>query len=185
MFNRFIFQIFLIIISIGLVVVYVNPTYKEIKNLNVENSEYSTALNTSKELGAIRDQKVEIYNSFTSEDLEKLKKMLPDTVDNVRLVMDINNLALSHDIVIKDTEVHTSDGQNQGKSDAQFNDPLEYGFVTLDFSFTASYDDFMAFISDIKSSLRLVDIVSLGMSTVDGEEEVYKYDLSIRTYWLE
>ena len=59
MFNRFIFQIFLILISIGLIVLYVNPTYKKIKDLNLENSKYSTALNTSKELGAIRDQKVE------------------------------------------------------------------------------------------------------------------------------
>jgi len=179
--NKFLTPSILIIVSIVLFFVYIDPVYTEIKSIKEEKALYDEALNKSKELRQIRDSLLTKYNSFSEENLSRLKKMIPDSVDNVRLIMDIDSIASSHGITISAVNVGVGNGSDSRiGSDTGEN----YDFVTLDLSVLASYDDFIAFIGDLKDSLRLVDIPSISFVVPTPYLDIYKYNLTIKTYWL-
>jgi Tfp pilus assembly protein PilO len=59
-------------------------------------------------------------------------------------------------------------------------DPV--GSVSLGFSVTASYEDFLAFLQDLEHSLRILDVEKLAFTGEQGGK--YTFDFTIRTYWL-
>lgn len=181
--NKFILPILLIIISIGLFVMYIDPTYEQTKVLKNKNLEFNEALNKSKELRQFRDSLLEQYNSFSQEDLVKLKKLLPDTVDNVRLIMDIDSIASEYGITIQSIKVDAPQTESKGEI-AVVSNSKPYDFVTLSFSMNASYEDFISFVTDIKDSLRLVDIKDIEFDVSETGSGLNKYNITIRTYWL-
>ena len=181
--NKFILPTVLVILSIGLFTMYIDPTYKEIKELKGVNAQYQEALSKSKELRVIRDSLLESYNSFTEEDLNRIKKLLPDNVDNVRLIMDVNSMASAYGAIIRDVQVSTSD--ERGDVRVNIADVKKYEHVTLNFSVSATYENFVKFIGDLRDSLRLVDIIHIDFTPPTNQDsEVYKYNFTVKTYRL-
>ncbi|MFC1802256.1 type 4a pilus biogenesis protein PilO [Patescibacteria group bacterium] len=176
--SRFIIPTFLIIVSAGLFFMYTDPLYKGVQSLLEEKNQYDEAFNSSKELKVVRDKLLSKYNTFTEGNINRLEKLLPDHIDNVRLVMDINNIAAKYGMTIKDVKVGVGGGEVSvlGASEKPF------GSITLGFSVTTSYQNFMNLIQDLHDSLRLVDIVDVSFRS--SQASLYKYDLTIKTYWL-
>jgi hypothetical protein len=118
----------------------------------------------------------------------KLEKILPDTVDNVRLILDINNIAdnatTNYGIILRGISV-SGDLESLSEQNSRVVDRTskKYGVINLSFSFTAPYGTFKAFMKDLENSLRLVDIKDF---TVTGSDvsDVYNYSVSLDTYWL-
>lgn len=179
--NKIILPVLLIVLSVGLFVMYIDPAYKDIKSLQVVNTQYNDARNKSKELRGIRDNLLKKYNSFSDLDLARIKKLLPDNVDNVRLVMDINMIASKYGAIIRNIQLNKTVDNGKSRINAK---ELKYGSVTLSFSMISGYDDFIKFITDLKNSLRLVDITSLDFSVIPKKAGIYKFNFTIKTYWL-
>ena len=175
---KLVLPIILIITSGGLFFSYVDPSYKEIKDLKEVDSQYDEALNKSKELREVRDELLSKYNTFDTEDVEKLEKLLPDHFDNVRLIMDIDNIASRYNVLIRKVDVIAGDSSENalGKNTDGFNT------MSLDFVIEASYEDFQKFLEDLTNSLRLVDVVDLSFQS--SNLSLYRYKLNIKTYWL-
>ena len=174
-----IFSIILIAAGVGLFILYVDPVYEEIKTLRAEASQYNQALNQSKELQSLRDQLLSRYNTFSTSDIARLEKLLPDNVDNVRLILDIDNIASKYGMIIQNVSVNRkADDENPflGKDDRV------YGSITLDFAVSAGYENFRAFLRDIENSARLIDVVNLDFRV--GSDDFSTYKFSIKTYWL-
>ncbi len=177
--TKTILPIFLIVAGAGLFFGYISPTYTKISTVKAEASNYDQALQKSKELLSARDILVTKYNeNFSAEDLLRLERLVPDTVDNVRLVLDIDNIAARYGMVIKNVRVNTEteDKKNLGPDDEIF------GSIMLTFSVNTSYPNFVQFIRDLENSLRLVDVV--GISFKSTESSVNDYEVTIQTYWL-
>jgi len=69
-----------------------------------------------------------------------LAKLLPDTVDNVRLVLNINNVAENYGVIIRNIAIETEEQQEAVDSQiitTEVNDDI--GTITLSFSITSSY----------------------------------------------
>ena len=45
------------------------------------------------------------FNAFKTEDLDRLRKLLPDHVDNVRLILDLDNLAARHGMALQNVVI--------------------------------------------------------------------------------
>jgi len=60
-----------------------------------------------------------------------------------------------------------------------------YETVQFSFSVVSTYDNFKRFLDDLAISLRVVDVTSISVSEISGEEDFYRYDVGIKTYWLE
>lgn len=180
---RFLFPTILIIAAIGLFVAYTNPTYQGLKGTQAKVSAYNDALDKSQELKALRDKLSSARNAFSPQDEQKLTRLLPDQVDNIRLIIDINNIAARRGLVVSNValgEVSKSSAAATSIAVGPSSDPV--GSVSLGFSVTASYEDFLAFLQDLEHSLRILDIEKLSFTGAQGGK--YTFDLTIRTYWL-
>jgi len=176
---RFLTPIVLLIISGVIFFVFVDDTYNDIKIMKEERSLFSEALDNSKELQAIRDDLLATYNSFSGVDLARLEKLLPNNVDNVRLVRDIDGIAAKYGMSLRNVSLNIGDG---GSGDSISVSENVHGSIVLNFSVAAPYRVFLSFLKDLEKSLRIVDVVHVGFSSAD--KDFYEYDVAIRTYWL-
>src|SRR5258708_4312003 len=92
----------LIVISLGMYFLYISPTVAEIKALNLKKAEYNTALVSASELKAKRDQVLIDYNNISSGDIDRLNKIIPEQFNSVLFANDLNTVASSYGLLVKD-----------------------------------------------------------------------------------
>ncbi len=181
---RFIIPLVLVGAAIGLFVAYTNPTYQHIKVLQAQVGAYNDALNKANEIKGVRDKLISKRNTFATESIRKLERILPDNIDNIRFIIDINNIAARRNLTLSNVSlgsVSDSKGARSALAVGQSTDPV--GSATVSFSLTASYDDCLAFLQDLEHSLRLVDIQTLDFKPA-GTGDKYSVSMTIKTYWL-
>lgn len=187
--TRTLLPLVLIAAAIGLFVMYTNPTYQADQALSSEHSSYQGALKTAKDLRNQRDQLLAKRNTFSTDDVQKLQEMLPDTVDNIRLIIDINNIAARHGLSLKNVQLgDVSSGSSAKSATAVGSSGDPVGSVELGFTVSAQYDSFRAFLADLEHSLRLINVEKITFKeTPDASgktPDLSDYQLTIRTYWL-
>jgi hypothetical protein len=174
--------IFLLLASIGIFFGYVDPHYKGIVEDKKIESQYDEALNRSRELQDIRQTLLDEYNEFDPEAIARLEKLLPDNIDNVRLIMEIDGVAKAHSLSVKNLSV-SADAETASDDTVQIGpDGKEYSSMNLEFSIAASYSSFLNFMNDLEQSLRLVDVTAIDFKTADADFDEYR--VTIKTYWL-
>jgi hypothetical protein len=149
------------------------------------------------------------YNAINTEDLSRLQKFLPDNVDNIRLVLEIEKIASPYGMSLKDVKydatvvpekkaaVPSTTKTTEGEAAPVLNGAAaaekakEYGEWVLQFSTEGTYGNFINFTKDLESNLRIVDVSSITFSSdgavVLGKQkpsDTYKYEFKIKTYWL-
>jgi len=174
--------IILILVSVAVFYLYINPKYEEVKVLSVKQERYQEAVDKSKQLQVLRDQLLTKYNSFSATDLARLEKFLPDNVDNVRLIMDIDGIASRYNIEIKNIKIIENLPDNSQTIDGTA-ESRPYNSIGLSFSFRANYDTFVVFIKDLERSLRLIDLSTIELKT-STETSANDYTVTLKTYWL-
>lgn len=177
--------IILVCAAIGLFVVWTNPQYQTSKATAAEVAAYDDALTKSQELRAVREKLISKRNTFAADDVAKLGKVLPDNVDNIRLIIDINNIASRHNISLQGVSLGTiSNSRSAPNSLASGASGDAVGSVVIGFSVTTSYNTMLAFLQDLEHSLRIIDVLSLAFSAPATANADTSYSISIRTYWL-
>ncbi len=188
-----ILPIILIVASLGLFFLFTNPTYVGVKELKLKADSYNEALDNSKKLQAVRDVLVSKYNSFSPEAIDRLKKLLPDNVDNIKVILEIGQIAGQYDMQVKNVKYDTL--KQEVPARGQFAETgaqapkKDYGDFDLEFSVEGPYANFTGFLESLEKSLRIVDIQSISFSSIDqsgtpGGIKNYKYDFKVKTYWL-
>lgn len=176
-------------------IIYTQPAYGSVKSLQARIGEYNAALDKARELQELKRSLLARYNTFSTEQLDRLTKMLPDHVDNVRLVLDLDAMATRYgmavqNVVISKKEIVSKETTVIGAIGEQ---KLKYDSLTLEFSTEGTYTSFAQFIQDLESSLRIVELNAFSIEQAqiarDADEAaptepVYRFDISLRTYWL-
>jgi len=202
---KFIFSISILIISGALFFVITNPLYGDVNKLRKQVEVYNTALDNSKELQARRDELMKNYKSVKKADMERLESFLPNTVNNIKFVLEVERIANIHGMAIEgikfesikldDTkdatqpEAGTDVISSEGPSES-----VPYGVFPVEFTTEGNYDTFISFLKDLEYNLRLVDVktVVFTVPEVSDNKEVgpqkdpsiYKYNVKVETYWL-
>jgi len=194
---RLIISIILISIAVTGFFAFTKPLFNDISALREQMASYDDALNNSKMLENERDLLTKKYNSFDPENIAKLSKLLPDNVDNIRLILEIEKIATPYGMVLKDIKYNVESTNNTTARTAENGEvggiPMprqEYG--TLDFSFSTqgTYGNFINFMRDLEKNLRIMDITSIDFSSNVGIgaspslSQIYKYNFNVKTYWL-
>ena len=152
---------------------------RNIQSLLAEDAEYQKALTNTTALKAKRQVLVDKMNQMNSESLTKLESMLPDNIDNIKLIIDMDNIANQHNLVLKGAKLDTSAKTDPSKLGS---DDSKYGTIGISFSVTASYENFQNFLTDLEKSLRLVEITDLSVS--GNNTGLYDFSVGLKTYWL-
>ncbi|MCI0542754.1 type 4a pilus biogenesis protein PilO [bacterium] len=182
------FAILLVGTAIALFQYYIDPTYQETKALRAQEAEYNEALNNTEKVKEIRDQLLSKYNTFSQTDLDRLNKLLPDNVDNVRLIIEIDKIASRHNLDLKDVTVSDSRPRNQarvvaGEGSSSDLSGVAYGTGPVSFSVTGEYAGFLEFLRDVERSLRIMDITDVQVKPAE-KDLAYTYTIKLQTYWL-
>ncbi len=190
---KFILPSLLIALSLGLFVAFTNPTYQEIKTLKANSASYDAALTNSQKLQEQRDALSAKYHTLPQEDLDRLSKLLPDNADNIRLIINIQQMAQTYGMSISsikfDSDASAGASGSTDKLAAASSSALQgaqkdYGTFNLEFSTTGSYDSFLKFLKDLEGSLRITDIQSISFNADQGTKNGYTYTIKLQTYWL-
>lgn len=192
---KYITSIILIGSAIASFFFFTNPIYKNVLTIREQIDFYNQALTNSKALETERDKLTQKYNSFDPEKLDRLEKLLPDNVDNIRLILEIEKIASPYGMAIKDvrydTTSETKDSTQIVGKNVKAVSSKSYGILNFEFSTQGTYNNFINFIKDLENNLRIVDISSIQFSSSSSSIglnpkllEAYKYNFSIKTYWL-
>lgn len=193
---RSVLSILAVVGAIALFVFYTQPAYDIVKAEQANIAEYDAALEKASELQRLKQALLSRYNAMDTADVTRLQKLLPDHVDNVRLILDLDNMAARRGLSIENVVVGNPAGSPERTVVGAIGaNRSKYDSLTLKFSTSGTYTDFLGFMRDLEGDLRIVDIVSLSLARATGErapfsqpgafaEPVYRYDLSVRTYWL-
>lgn len=200
-----IIPLLLLIGAIGLFVGYTQPTYGgSVTALKEEMANLDSALKAAEQFKQKEAQLTQQRNAISGEQLERLESFLPDSVDNVQLIVDLNSLASRSGVQLSEfsieggTETETtgntaaigapntaaltsSTAPVQGNTLAlQSSDSTES--LELSVSATGSYAAFRTFLAGVEQSLRPLDVIELSVD--DSNTGVYTYDVTFRLYWL-
>jgi Tfp pilus assembly protein PilO len=177
--------------------VFTSPIYNDIKQLQSQVVSYNQALDNSKALENERDKLTAKFNAITPDNLAKLQKLLPDSIDNIRLILEMGQVAMPYGMVLKNVQYNTKDAtssvttQVQGGGTALQASSKDYGAWDLSFSIAGTYNNFINFTKNLESNLRIVDISSIDFSSDSSStnknsavSDSYQYNFKIKTYWL-
>ncbi len=158
---------------------FIMPQYNALTDKRAQIALLNEALNNSRQVQAVRDTLLTRYNGISNEDIERLKKILPDHVDNVRLIIEIDRLAARNNMILRN--VTTRDGARE-VSGSFGPDSGTYGKIRVGFSLIGNYKSLVNFLKEIEQSLRVVDVGVLSFTR--GQGDLYEYALELDTYWL-
>lgn len=186
---KFLTAILMLLIAVGLFIGFTRPSYSEVQALQEQGSQLDQILAEATEFQRLKSQLIERYNSLPAVHLERLSKMVPDHVDNVRLILDVDSLAADNDLTLENVLINSAtaeDEEDRTPLGAVSAGRSVFESLTLQFKTTGTYADFLGFLQSLESSLRLVDVADLNLrrdDTVQGEP-IYDFEVTIRTYWL-
>lgn len=126
-----------------------------------------------------------VRNDIDTTYLARLSTFLPDSVDNVGLILDLNALAARSGFSLSNIDVISNTGSSAGASMQQAlpaagANPV--GSIDLSLSATGTYAALHAFLIGVERSARLLDVRNI---VVKGSDTgVYNYQMSLRLYWL-
>lgn len=188
-----IFYIILIAASIGVFIVIIKPRYDELQATQTQVSSYNSNLDTAAKLKQSREELIAQYNSIPKEDLDNLRALLPDNVDNIRLIIQLDSLATRNGLSkLRNVDYQVVDN----KTDASAQQSPEsvrkpYGEFVITFQTVGQYSNFLLFLADLERNLRLVDITSVDFSAQNDSQTDGKapslsntYKVTLKTYWL-
>lgn len=181
--------IVLILLAIALFFGYVRPTWDgAIAADNAQIASYNSALDASAKFSAQEAKLEQGRNALPQDQLDRLSAFLPDNVNNVQLILDLNSLANKSGMVLSNfntsSAVNGSDSSaSAGSGSASFTpsaSPIDS--LTLTVAATGTYDSFRSFLAGVEQSLRPLDVE--GLVVADSATGVYTYQMTLEFYWL-
>ncbi|MEO6536068.1 MAG: hypothetical protein ABIT47_00090 [Candidatus Paceibacterota bacterium] len=180
-----------LIVAIGLFLLYVKPTYSgSIHETQTKIQSYTAALAAADKFSQKEAQLTQARANIQPESLARLNTFLPDGVDNVQLILDLDALAARSGVTLSNFDIKAQDGASASASSAAIpgqlgpaltpNTPVDS--IDLTMSASGTYPAFRSFLTGVEQSLRPLDIVNLNVS--ESATGVYKYDMTVRIYWL-
>jgi hypothetical protein len=188
----FILPIILIISSFAVFFGYVDPNYKGPANqsttsyqqdgvvfLKSELAQYDSVLNSSTQIVSQRDALVAKKNTISDADEARLETLLPSNIDNIRLIIEISDIAQARNLKAENISVGN---MTQSTSNTIGQNSSLYGTLSLTFTVTATYNDFLNLLQDLENNLRLLDVTNISFHSTDSG--FYDFTVTFNTYWL-
>lgn len=175
---------------------YVSPTWRgPIKETKATIASNDAALSAASAYAAQQHQLAEERSALRPADLDRVTVFLPDSVDNVRVILDLDALAAKSGLLLTNINVAESSGTNTataggstapaqgGASGTASRGPANpVSSIDLTLSASGTYSALQTFLKGIERSGRLLDVREL--SVKGSNTGAYGYQMTVRLYWL-
>lgn len=185
---------FFLVCMAGLIGLYVlAPQYEEIQHLRVEEAGLKADLQSAADINQRIAELESQYANFPHDAEAKLGVMLPDQVDSVRFIIDMNALVVQRGLEMLNPSASVADTQKTAQvgGAAQGSGIAESSFA---FTVMATWSEFRALLRDIERSLALRDMSTLSFAAAEvssapltaiktkNGEPVRAYSIKIMSY---
>ena len=156
---------------------FYNPL-NNVKTLSEQKLDYKDAISQADnylfKINKVHKDYVGMVNSQTGNDL---KNMIPESVEPVEVLNELNSIALQNKILLISPRF---------TEDSNTNNEKNYLTLILDFGFEGTYPLLKAFLHDLETSKRIYNIKNLSFSSGPGTRAVSNltYQVSVETYYL-
>ena len=172
----------LILISIGLFYLFINPHYQTVRDLFRQRGEYRLALSNIEAVKELRDSLETQYNSLPADDIGRLEKMLPQNINAVKLTADLDAIASRHFMTVRGVRINEQSINDGSAVSGALSKPFETTSMT--FNVIGSYPNFLSFLKDMEKSLQLIDVKSLSVKSSGNQANLMQFNVAIQTYWV-
>lgn len=165
--------------------------FAEIKITQGEAAQYEEAASKAQELNAELARKLNEKRGYSVEDLERLDALVPSSINEVKILADISELARTHNMLFGNVNVENVDGgagegpsgsTEEGSSLSRTVSYADIESTSLTFSLIGTYDQFKAFIADLEQSLVMMEITGIDFTT--GEGNLQQYEVAVTLFAL-
>ena len=173
-----------LLVAVGIFFGYVRPTWSDtISATKAAIASDEESLMVAKEYSARQKTLTDARNAIDPADLARLAVFLPDSVDNVGLILDLNALAARSGLLISNIDVTTNTAADAAASGAlPAARTSQTGSIDLSLSAVGTYTALQSFLIGVEKSQRLLDVRDV---TVRGSETcVYSYQMKLRLFWI-
>lgn len=173
-------------VAVGIFFVFVSPTWSgSIAATKEAIAKDDQALSAAADYTRQQNTLASSRNAIDPANLSRLGAFLPDSVDNVGLILDLNALAARSGLSLSNIDV-VSNSTDAASASAQQGLPAAganpVGSVDLSLSAIGTYTALQSFLTGIERSTRLLDVRDI---VVKGSDTgVYTYKMTLRLYWL-
>ncbi|MDP2593876.1 MAG: hypothetical protein Q8P36_00845 [bacterium] len=172
-----------LMLAIGIFFAYVNPLWNgKIAEQRAAIAQNDQALASAKRYVERENQLAAAKNAIDPAALDRLKAFLPDSVNNIGLILDLNALAARSGLSLSSIDVtkNTAAAPDESSLPNAATDPI--GTVDLKVSAIGSYEALQSFLIGAELSERLLDVRDITVQ--NSANGVYTYQITLRLYWL-
>jgi Tfp pilus assembly protein PilO len=198
-------SIILIIAGAVLFIFFTRPKFAELQENQLRVKALNVATANAKNLETKKGALLDIRKNISAEDINKLDTMLPNNVENVKLIIDFDKMLQSMVEergtlrLYKSTEVTNTGSKKISIENPKITpgvvsetdyDTSRLGAINFSFSVTLTYSDFLEFLRRIEHSTRILDVESISFSVAsdqgdaNSDDPIYTFNITLKTYWL-
>jgi Tfp pilus assembly protein PilO len=178
----------LLVSSIGLYFSYISPTYDSLVQHNVFITRLEEAKKQYDTFVSQKSKLTGINMGISKENLANLTKIMPDEVDSVRFIIDLDAIARANSMSI--SEFSLPGDATVGTTPSTEGEGVGPKFAKEEFAvaLTGDYQNFKRFLRNIESSLALMTVTQVAVDASGDSENaapgVYEYQVAFQTYEL-
>lgn len=163
-------QAALIIVSLVIIFGVIKPTFANIGHTQDQVSEYKTAISNSSQLNAKLQELVSKEHSFSQDQIASLDAFLPDTIDSLKIMNEIETMFTSQNIPLASINSGTvvapvGDVTVNGGSSLKQDLPTE-SYQDFTVTFSGSYQDLKNILHVVEANKTLLEVVALNFKSV-------------------
>jgi hypothetical protein len=174
--------IFSIVIAVAVFFFFAQPMFSEIKVVQDETNEYRIAVEKASEFNQLLQSLISKRNAFSARERERLEALVPDNIDEVKLLVDLEGIAKSHgmllgNIMVSELTPATATADDEG---SRIDSRESFSSVDISFDVIGNYEQLRSVLTDIERSLVLMEIVNITFES--SSFDLQQYSITVRAY---
>lgn len=176
-------NLLLIVATFALYYVAIGPLYtgaggvwqpaQSVQSLRMLNNQYDETLAQADNLFTQAETLRGQYSRISNDQKDKMKVMVPDTIDKVRLLSEVHAIGVQSGLTLN--ELSYSEGQTLGTGRSA---------AGVSFAVKTTYPQFKALMDTFEKSLRLFSIQSVTFAAPEQEGSLVTYQVKLETYFI-
>ncbi len=177
--------IFSIIVALVVFFFFTRPMFAVIDEKKGETEQYDAAVKSATKLNDELTARINQKRGHSTVNTERLNALVPTELDEVKMLVDLKEMAQSHSMLIGNINVVSDKELSPAGASPDHAQEITYeSFMTTDISFglIGTYEQFKGMLEDIEKSLVLMEITNISFTVNEGP--LQQFDVVIRAYAL-
>ncbi len=177
--------VFAIIIAIVVYFFFSKPIFEEIILIKEDVKKFETAIAKADDVQSELRALIAKKNSYGMIELGRLDALMPDRVDEVKLLADLKEMSRSLNILMGNFEVSrqtTLVDDSASGADVSLVNYADMYYSDISFSIIGTYEKLKQLLMNIERSLTLLDVINVTLGTSGAD--LMQFDITVRTYAL-